>query len=80
MSQTVNDVRPERVFNLGDQVILEENGHKTVGRVFGYEYSDGKNVCGKPPRRWQGWFYWFREQGSDDECCIPENTLRRFML
>jgi hypothetical protein len=74
MSEVVEE-RTERLFNLGDQAITLPQG--TRGRIAGYEWSDGRNVCGKPLVRSYGWFYHFVEEGTDDWVIIPEHTLAK---
>jgi hypothetical protein len=69
-----SSVGQRRKFNLGAHVRVEGQA-SFIGRVFGYEYSDGKNVCGRPFRRYRGWFYHVRKEGSGDESIVPENQL-----
>ena len=73
-----NEVRTERLYNLHDQVMVRGRGkigEAVSAIVWGYEWSDGSSVCGRPSVRYHGWFYHTREEGSGDEAIVPEDLL-----
>jgi hypothetical protein len=72
--------RPDRKFALRQEIIYRVNDKVLTGRVSGYEWSDGTNHSGKPPCRYNGWFYHIEIPASlsnTGRLVVPESRLTR---
>jgi len=77
----IEQARPERHYQLYDRVLWVDGGRTEASaetcEVFGFEWSDGTNVAGRPSVRYEGWFYHVRVECDEKEWIVPEFKLAR---
>lgn len=77
MKRTKAKPQKIRLFKLKEQVTIKTGGDTSNGVIFGYEYNECDNACGRPATKYHGWFYHVRKEGSGDESIVPETSLAK---
>ena len=63
---------PPRLFAIGDII---ETPTQLMGRIFGYEWSDGGAPCGSPRTTYIGWFYHIHLKKTGETYILPERSI-----
>ena len=67
--------KPDRLFGDSDRVVTKRSGCPMFAIVWGWEWSDGTTISGRPSVKYRGWFYHVRMEASGEEFIIPESAM-----